>query len=493
MTSRVGLRRQLNAFDVTNLVVGSIIGADIYVAAALGSKLVGPISLVLWLVAGAMAAVIALSFSYCAAILPRVGGSYAYTREVAGPFAGFIVGWALLLAEWFSLAVFPVAFTQYFLYLVPSLDQSSQAVLKGIFILIILVTNVFGVKLAGRFNDFLTMGKLSPLILLMALGLLFVFLRPEASLSNFHPLIKGNLRDAGQALVLIFWAYAGFELSTLPADEVQKPRKTIPKAIAVGMLIVTVFYLITNFVIIAVVDQKTLASSAAPLTVAAGTIFGLLPDLAEIGILLIWVGALVSIMGADESGTIGTSRLAFAMSLDGLLPRVFSRLHRSFKTPYLGLVLLCSTAFVASVLSTLSELINSSVFLLSFAYLSTCLSTIQLERIHERSSSKLRVEMIILVLGIIFSLVLMSQVSLQQTMVSLLLLALGVPLYIFFSPKRELHELKQTFLSQEEILRRTYDQGERFLAYPVRRIKWLVYRVKRIERAWIVEDSEDGS
>jgi Ca2+/Na+ antiporter len=123
---------------------------------------------------------------------------------------------------------------------------------------------------------------------------------------------------------------------------------------------------------------------------------------------------------------------------------------------------------------------------LSFAYLSTCLSAIQLERTHERSSSKLRVEIIILALGIIFSLVLMSQVSLQQIIVSLLLLALGVPVYIFFSPKRELHELKHTFLSQEEILRRTYDQGERFLAYPIRRIKWLIYRTKRIERAWIV-------
>jgi len=80
---KISLTRQLNTFDVTNLVVGSIIGADIYVAAALGARLVGPASLVLWLIAGVMAIVIALSFSYCATILPRVGGPYAYTKSLS--------------------------------------------------------------------------------------------------------------------------------------------------------------------------------------------------------------------------------------------------------------------------------------------------------------------------------------------------------------------------------------------------------------------------
>ena len=199
MSRKVTLRRQLNTFDVTNLVVGSIIGADIYVAAALGARLVGPASLVLWFVAGVIAIVIALSFSYCATILPRVGGPYVYTKEAGGPFAGFVVGWALLLAEWFSLAVFPVAFTQYFLSFFPNLDQFSQILLKAAFMMIILVTNVYGVKSAGKFNDILTIGKLAPLILLMASGLLFMGLRPEIAFPNFQPFVKGDLQSAGQA------------------------------------------------------------------------------------------------------------------------------------------------------------------------------------------------------------------------------------------------------------------------------------------------------
>src|SRR5439155_26552256 len=95
---------------------------------------------------------------------PTVAAPCAYVNAVAVPFPGFIVGWGLLLAEWFSLAVFPVAFTQYFLALDPGIDDLGKAVLKAVFIAIILVTNLVGVKAAGRVNDDLTVPTLSPAI-----------------------------------------------------------------------------------------------------------------------------------------------------------------------------------------------------------------------------------------------------------------------------------------------------------------------------------------
>lgn len=349
----------LSGFDVTNLVVGSIIGADIYVAAALGAKLVGPFSLVIWLAAGLMAMVIALSFAYSAAIFPRVGGPHAYTREAFGVFPGFLVGWALLLAEWFSLAVFPVAFARYASTLLPGASDSWIIPLKALFIIVILVTNLIGVKSAGKFNDYLTIGKLAPLIILTLGGFVAIGLSPASALSNLHPFIKGDLSAAGQALVLIFWAYAGFELSTLPANEIVEPKKTIPKAIVSGMLIVIVFYLLTNLVIVGTVDQVTLESSRAPLIDSGERVFGVTPFLTALAGLGVGVGAIISIMGADESGTIGTSRLAYAMSLDGLLPKLFSKLHPKYKTPYIGLILLCSSAFIASLMGSISDLINA--------------------------------------------------------------------------------------------------------------------------------------
>jgi APA family basic amino acid/polyamine antiporter len=126
------LQAKLTSFDVTNLVVGAIIGADIYVASSFGAAYLGPSSLLVWVVAGVLAIVIALCFAQCAALLPKVGGPYAYAKEAWGSFAGFVVGWSLWLAEWVSLAVFPVAFVRYLMFFTPNLDWAAQTVIKGV-------------------------------------------------------------------------------------------------------------------------------------------------------------------------------------------------------------------------------------------------------------------------------------------------------------------------------------------------------------------------
>src|SRR5512137_3114954 len=124
------MQKKLTLFDVTNLVVGAIIGADIYVASSFGASSLGPFSLVVWVLAGLIAIVIALCFAQCAALIPKVGGPYAYAKEAWGPFAGFTVGWSLWFAEWISLAVFPLAFTRYLMFFLPNLDFASQVLVK---------------------------------------------------------------------------------------------------------------------------------------------------------------------------------------------------------------------------------------------------------------------------------------------------------------------------------------------------------------------------
>lgn len=162
----VKLVRKLTLFDVTNLVVGAIIGADIFVAASFGANLVGPASLLVWIVAGIIMMIIALNFAQCAMVSPVVGGPYAYAKEAFGKFTGFIVGWSTWVAEWFSLAVFPVAFVQYLMYFFPYLTYLQQVIVIAAFIGFLTVTNILGTKVAGRANDILTIGKLAPLILL---------------------------------------------------------------------------------------------------------------------------------------------------------------------------------------------------------------------------------------------------------------------------------------------------------------------------------------
>ncbi|MFB0569168.1 MAG: APC family permease, partial [Nitrososphaeria archaeon] len=252
-----------------------------------------------------------MCFAQCAALLPKVGGPYAYTKEAWGPFPGFIVGWSLWLAEWVSLAVFPVAFTRYLMFFLPNLGWIYQVIAKPQFLAFLAATNIAGVKAAGRANDILTVAKLGPLAFFSLAGLIYMIANPAVAESNFLPFFPYGLAKFGPALVLIFWAYAGFEISTIPADEIKDPSRTIPKAIVLGISIVAIFYLTTNTVLFGVRPSNQLATDTASLASATNAMLGASPTPALIGGSLVGFGALISVAGSDESGMIGTSRLGY--------------------------------------------------------------------------------------------------------------------------------------------------------------------------------------
>jgi basic amino acid/polyamine antiporter, APA family len=473
------LKSELTLFDVTNLVVGAIIGADIYVASAFGARLVGPFSLVVWIIAGAMAVIIALSFAQCASLLPKVGGPYAYAHAAWGPFAGFVVGWSLWLAEWMSLAVFPVAFTQYLMALpfLSGLNLTLQIIVKMLFVSFLIITNVVGVRAAGRTNDVLTIVKLAPLIFFAFIGIIYFFLNFGTVNANYSPLVPFGFGGFGLALVLIFWAYAGFEISTIPAEEIKEPAKTIPKAIILGISLVAIFYLVTNTLLLGVIKYGNLMSDNTPLVSATKNVLGSVPTLALIGGLIVGIGALVSVAGSDESGMIGTSRLGYALAADGLFPRFFAKIHPKFGTPYLGIFVQAATALIAAVIGSLDTLIATSVLFLAIAYIATCASIYFLRRKGLTSQFHLKGGMLIPILGIIFSVYLITQCTFIQLVLGVVLLVVGIPMYIKYSPRKEITELKQALLSPEATMKRAERQEERFLAHILQHIKYF-YRKK---------------
>ncbi|HUL38836.1 MAG TPA: hypothetical protein VLU38_00960, partial [Methanomassiliicoccales archaeon] len=184
---------------------------------------------------------------------------------------------------------------------------------------------------------------------------------------------------------------------------------------------------------------------------------------------------------------------AYAMALDGLLPRSFAKLHPKYGTPYVALIALCATAFVVSVFGGISALINSSVFLLAFVYLATCLSTLRLESKNPEVSKKLRWKKAVPMMGAAFSLLLIVLVDPVEIAVSLALLAVGVVVYAYFSPKKELTEAKALFLSEEAILRRAARQRMTYLAHPFYHLKQFVHRRQGIGPAIVIVDKQDPS
>jgi basic amino acid/polyamine antiporter, APA family len=152
------------------------------------------------------------------------------------------------------------------------------------------------------------------------------------------------------------------------------------------------------------------------------------------------------------------------LAADGLFPTVFAKIHKKFKTPYISIIIQSVTALVASIVGGLTLLISVSVFFLSFAYLATSASifTFHKKGLTPTHSKK---HLIIPALGIAFSVYLISQCTPLQLAVGALLLLAGVPIYVWYSPKKEMTELKKAILSPQVTLRRVYEQEHVFLAH----------------------------
>jgi len=448
------LKRSLSFFDLTNIIIGSIVGADIYIASAITAGLVGPMAIFVWIIAGIFAIILALVFAYSSYYVPKVGGPFAFVSKAFDKFYGFLTGWSMWIAEMMALPVFAIAFTQYLHYFI-ELDFWQDVFVKGMFLFGLTTVNVISVKAAGRLNDILTIVKLAPLVILIVSGIVFFIIHPDVLEKNFTPLMPLGLDNFGTALVLIFWAYVGFEMGTLPASEVRDPKKTIPKAILTGMLVVITFYLITNFVLFGLSDWTDLSKTQTPLILASTVTLG------SVGAIIIGFGALVSVSGSNESGTLGIARLSYAMSIKGLFPKIFSKTHPKYKTPYMALIIQGMIAFALSVYGGIAELISFSVFNLSFAFLLVCLSLIVLKKEGEH---KLHGQRILPWLGIGICIYLLYSTSLSDKIIGSAVILLGIPLYAFFSPKVDIHHLREAFLSEESIFARRIERHEKFLA-----------------------------
>ncbi|MGH2457847.1 MAG: APC family permease [Chloroflexota bacterium] len=375
---------RLSLFDAVSLVVGAVIGADIYVVAGLGAPLVGPALLVDWALAGLVAALIALCFAQCAAIQPAAGGPYAYVRATLGAIPATIVGWALYLAEWSALAAFPVAASG---YLVGALGLGAADVIafKVLFVAFITVSNLVGVRAAGTIDDVLTVAKLVPLAALVVAVAVVAARHPYLIGERLLPIAPLGWSGFGAAFVLVFWAYAGFEVAALPAGAIAHPRTTLPRGIILGMLIAIAFYLFTNLAVFVAIPWKQVGQSTAPIALAMAATLAALGIPAAVGFGLMTAGAVVSIGGVAEATTMGTVDLAVTLAERAIFPEILAHRGQRFGTPDVALVVQGGTALAASLFVSLGGLIDVAVFFLVLVYTATAVATwILLRRYPER-------------------------------------------------------------------------------------------------------------
>ncbi len=453
----MSLKRNLSYFDLMNMIIGAIVGSDIFIVPGLVGGLIGPFAIVVWIISGAMAMVLAIVFGYCSYYVPKVGGPFTYVSKAFDDFYGFIAGWSMCIAEIIVLPVFAIVFTNYLQYFIP-LTFEIQLLIRTIFIVAIITINIVGIKAAGRLNDILTLVKLFPLLLIIFLCIWLILFKPNL-LANYAPFAPVGLNNFGTVLVLIFWAYAGFELGTIPASEVINPKKNLPRAMITGMAIVIFFYVMTNVAIFGVANWTEISKSSVPLILASIALLG------SAGAVITGIGALASVSGTEETEVLGTARLIYAMSSEGLLPKSLGKVHSRYKTPYVAIIIQGIIALALMPFSGISQLVSFAVFNLGLCYLLVCLSLAVLKKSNEH---RLQGQNILPWLGVAISIYLLYSSSLFDKIVGSVVILLGIPVYLHYSKKTDIQKLKKMIVQEESVIARNLQVENKPLANFIR-------------------------
>jgi APA family basic amino acid/polyamine antiporter len=354
------LKRQLGLPTATALVVGETIAVGIFLTPAGMAKSLGSPALVfaVWLVMGAMAMCGALCYGELAARFPQAGGGYVYLREAYGAPLAFLYGWmALLVMDPGLTAALAVGLAGYVGYSF-ALSPVGIKLVAVSSIIALAAVNVRGVRLGAWFVRWLTLLKLGALAFILVWGFAFRL----GDWSNFAPLVArraGSLPLAGAlagGMVAAFFSFGGWWDVSKVAGEVRRPSYTLPRALAFGVLVVTLVYVLTSAAFIYLVPMGRVASGETFAAQAGEVLFG------KIGGQLFSAVVIVAVLGSLAGVVMSAPRVYFAMARDGLFFRAAAAVHPRNGTPARSIALQAALASVLVVLGTFNQIVSYFVF-----------------------------------------------------------------------------------------------------------------------------------
>lgn len=358
-TTREGLVRVIRRWDLGAIVLNSIIGAGIFGLPSAVFALVGVYSLFAFLFCAFLVTLIILCFAEVSSRYSETGGPYLYAREAFGPLVGFEVGWLMWIARITAFAANCNLLVAYFGFFVPSVETgTARAITITAIVTGLTAINIVGVRNATVLTNGLTIAKLVPLVLFVVIGLFFI------DSNNYALGAQPEFGDFSVSVLLLVYAFTGFEMAAIPSGEARDPRRDLPWALLMSIAVVTVFYVLIQVVSIGTLPD--LAASTRPLADAGGRFLG------SMGAAIISAGALVSILGNLNVTLMVTPRLPFAMAERGELPGIIGRTHARFHTPHVAIYLTGLVVLVLTLTGTFVYAATISVIARLLAYASTC-------------------------------------------------------------------------------------------------------------------------
>ena len=419
--SEEGLVRGIRQWDLVGVVINSMIGAGIFVLPAKAYGLIGAYSLIAFVICAFVVVLIILCFAEVSSRFTETGGPYRYAREAFGPAVGFQVGWMNWIARISAYATNCNLLVVYLSFFWPA---SGSGYLRAIVITAITLSltaiNYIGVRNAAITSNFFTIAKLLPLLLFITTGLFF--LTPDNFTLGDYP----EYGSFSTAVLLLIYAFTGFENAGVPAGEIVNPRRNMPIAILVAIAIVAVVYILIQVVSIGTLPN--LGGTERPLADAASRFLG------PIGASIIAAGAITSVIGNLNVAILSTPRILFAMSIHHELPKALAAVHQRFRTPYVAIVTTAALMLALTLSSTLIYALTVSTIARLLAYGATCAALPTLRRKKDAPQALLTIPAgnIISVVAILLSLWLLSNSTITEARDSAVAAVVGLVIYVAY-------------------------------------------------------------
>ncbi len=372
-----GLIRQLGLFDSVMMMVGIVIGSGIFLTSGIMAHSIPSASLLLlaWLVGGLLTLTGAFTFAELGAAMPHAGGQYVYLREAYGHLSGFLFGWILFLVSMGgSIAALGVGFAEYFGYFLPVLStdrtlfstrgftlSAGQLVAVGV-ILLLSAFNYVGVGLGKLIQNVFTLVKIAAIAGFILLGFTVgTTITVDYSVNPTSLSLAQLLTGFGVAIIAVSWAFDGWHNITYIAGEIRDPRKNLPLALVGGTLLITLLYLLVNYVYLLALPVQQMAGVVRIAERASGALYGS----ATAG--LISAAVLVSIFGALNGAIFVGPRVYYAMARDRIFFRRVGEVHPRFRTPAFAILLQAIWACMLTLTGTYEQLFTYVIFI-SFVF-----------------------------------------------------------------------------------------------------------------------------
>jgi amino acid transporter/nucleotide-binding universal stress UspA family protein len=386
-STEVHLSREMTLLDATMIGVGAMIGAGIFVLTGIAAGVAGPGLIIAFCLNGIVALLTAMSYAELGSCYHDAGGGYLWVKEGLPKWNGFLSGWMSWFAHAVACSLYALGFAAYldhvlreFNILLPEIGfLSSQKILAAGIALLFAYINFRGASETGKIGNIVTLTKIVILGIFVVFGIHVTFGRPDWT-GSFSPFLPNGWAGIVRAMGLTFIAFQGFEVISQASEEIRNPKKNIPRAVFLSLIIVVPIYLLVAFASLGAIapegmtswDFLALKKETALVDVSKTFFVG--------GGVMLLFGGLISTMSALNATVYSSSRVAFAMGRDRNFPTFFSRVHSRNFTPHLAILFSLVIVVAMSVSLHIEDVASAADIMFLLLFLQVNITLIRLRK-----------------------------------------------------------------------------------------------------------------